>query len=841
MGGHWRWLLACGWFIFLVARGLASPLDSLDREHWVSLDSTATDQTTDVATGAGGMVYISGYQQRAGAGADGSQPSIQALVMAYNSSGVRQWVAEYGSSGEDLGNAVAADSTGVYLAGTESVPRSTGNGSSSTTVADDDDTNAFVVKYNSTGGVLWKTSWGSSEPDLGNGLAVDGGSGLVYIVGTTRGWMHSDGTPEGGGGDADGSPDATAAEGGDASAAAAAAAGANAGMSDVFLTCLDAAGGEVQWTRQFGSSAVDVGNRVAVGPRGGVFLVGQLGDDGDSSLAGPRAFLAKYDYLGNAQFTARLNSTSAHYAVDLAPSIGSGGEGVVYMSGYTLGDSPSVFLARFEGSTGAQTWLSHLGEETGMPHLAQSVAVVEGSQYDFSLGVGGAAEGAAAAAPVSSGGDPGEGGEEEATGVGNEARIVVVGYNTSAASAESHSSTGFTVAADTSGNWAWYSASEKADRQTAIAIGAADGVSSGSSGGGSGGGSGSGGESFAYIVGTVAASEASPGNYLFLDIQRVVRERSQTPAPTAQQAAAAGQETATGSAAEPAGGASSTTGLSQGSSLWLLIIAPIFVVLSCILMVGYVSKQCAIAFGTRPHPPPESLGPIDFEEDGGIGGGGMRTTRSFRRGKKSPPPEWNDRASRSSSNGSAGRRRSGSGGGGGKMGRAAAWPRSVAAAFRDGGSPYRKLQTREREPGEGDGGGGGGRRRREKRGSSASSSPLSPENSEVEMRQVTATQQRRHRAPFDHPREEEGFPYGGEESVAAFEDLSRSKSGSATAGAGAAASAGWDAFGDEEIAGGGGGYGGRSHMGVSNRRHGEEPPADEPPFPLPAQGSQQLL
>lgn len=48
MGGHWRWLLACGWFIFLVARGLASPLDSLDREHWVSLDSTATDQVHGV-------------------------------------------------------------------------------------------------------------------------------------------------------------------------------------------------------------------------------------------------------------------------------------------------------------------------------------------------------------------------------------------------------------------------------------------------------------------------------------------------------------------------------------------------------------------------------------------------------------------------------------------------------------------------------------------------------------------------------------------------------------------------------------------------------------------------
>lgn len=205
------------------------------------------------------------------------------------------------SSGEDLGNSVAADATGVYLAGTESVLKSSGSSSSGkgaeAGAADIDDTDAFVAKYNSTGGVLWKTSWGTSEPDLGNGVAVDGGSGLVYVVGTTRGLMTSGGAGEeaGGGGVSGGSTDVGIATVEDVTVAV------NAGMSDVFLTCLGAADGEVQWTRQFGSSAVDVGNRVAVGPRGGVFVVGQLGDDGDASLAGPRAFLAKYDYLGNSQ------------------------------------------------------------------------------------------------------------------------------------------------------------------------------------------------------------------------------------------------------------------------------------------------------------------------------------------------------------------------------------------------------------------------------------------------------------------------------------------------------------------------------------------------------------
>eukprot|EP00903_Cladosiphon_okamuranus_P011938 g11212.t1 len=778
MHGGWRWVATYGGFFVLIARASANALEGLSRERWVSLDSTYQDQTTDVATGAGGsMVYISGYQQGLPS-ADGSQ-SFEAIVMAYNSSGARQWVAEYGSSGEDLGNSVAADATGVYLAGTESVSEAGG-------VGDGDDTDAFVVKYNATGGVLWKTTWGSSEPDLGNGVAVDGGSGLVYVVGTTKGLMTSSGEggdAGGGGGVAAGSGDVGPEE--DITVAV------NAGMSDVFLTCLGAADGEVQWTRQFGSSAVDVGNRVAVGPRGGVFVVGQLGDDADASLAGPRAFLAKYDYLGNAQFTARLNSSSAHYAVDLAPSVGSGGEGLVYMSGYTLGDSPSVFLARFEGSTGTQTWLTQLGEETGMPHLAQSVAVVEGGQYRGVESVAtGSDAGAAADAPVVEGEEAG----------GDDARIVVVGYNTSVPSAESHSSTGFTAAADTDGNWVWHSASQKADRQTAIAI----------SEGGGGGNSGHSDESFAYVIGTVAASEASPGNHLFLDIQRVVREVPERPSTPAPDTKSHGQSLSPEEVPDPAGGASSTTGLSQGSSLWLLIIAPIFVVLSCICLVSYVSKQCAIAFGTRP-PPCEPIDSIEF--GAGTRGRGMRSTRSFRRGKGSPS-DWNDAGSVSPGSGDRRRRRNGGSGscrgnGSGTTGRrSGAWPRSVAAAFRDrsrDGPPYRKLGgAREREKDGGRSSGDGhGQGRRVRKGSAGSSCPPSAESGEVELRQVTAQHRRETSAGGGggggRARGSSGGDDGGRGTLADFEEFSSSNT------SGTAAAAGWDAFEDEPSFAGGDG------------------------------------
>lgn len=360
------------------------------------------------------------------------------------------------------------------------------------------------------------------------------------------------------------------------------------------------------------------------------------------------------------------------------------------MSGHTLGDSSTVFLARFEGSGGAQTWLSRLGSETGSPHLAQSVAVVEGTNQIGAVGGGPGDEGSASDGGGAEAGAPMVEGE-----AGNDARVVVVGYNKSAASAESHTSTGFTAAADTNGRWTWFAVSAKADRETAIAIGGAGGAGGGAGGAGVGvGASSSRDDSLAFVVGTVAASEASPGNYLFLDIQEVVREEVPTPPPTLP-------STLTPSPTalrDPIGGASATTGLSQDASLWLLIIAPILVVVSCILMVGYVSKQCSIAFGALPRSD-EPMATMDFsshgDDDRSQGRGASRSMRGLRpTGSSESPTEWREGRGHSRSGSGSGRRRLGKDGKGGH-----AWPRSVAASFldKDSGPPYRKLGTRSRD------------------------------------------------------------------------------------------------------------------------------------------------
>lgn len=188
---------------------------------------------------------------------------------------------------------MAADGTGVYLVGTLTKP------ANDTGIDDNaDDTDAFLVKYDALGDMLWEISWGTPQPDIGNGVAVDSGSRLVYVVGTTKGAMGTDG-PSSDPPDAGATSQSEAEEGEEGDLVVPGS--KNAGASDVFLTCLDAGTGELKWTVQLGSVASDVGNKVSVGPRGSVYLTGQLGDDNDVTLAGARAFLAKYDYLGNQQ------------------------------------------------------------------------------------------------------------------------------------------------------------------------------------------------------------------------------------------------------------------------------------------------------------------------------------------------------------------------------------------------------------------------------------------------------------------------------------------------------------------------------------------------------------
>jgi len=94
------------------------------------------------------------------------------------------WATYYGGSNNDIGNFTAVDGSGnVYLAGqTESTNAIASGGHQNTYGGGNID--AFLVKFNSAGTLLWGTYYGGSNNDVGYSTAVDG-SGNVYLSGFT--------------------------------------------------------------------------------------------------------------------------------------------------------------------------------------------------------------------------------------------------------------------------------------------------------------------------------------------------------------------------------------------------------------------------------------------------------------------------------------------------------------------------------------------------------------------------------------------------------------------------------------------------------------------------------
>jgi uncharacterized protein (TIGR03437 family) len=275
-----------------------------------------------VATGSGG-VYIGG--DTAGAVAGQPNPSAggnDAFVAKYDPAGTRLWVRQFGTSANDSVKAVAADSSGVYLAGV------TQGGLSGSSLGASD---AFVRKYDPNGNELWTRQFGTASDDQALGIASDGTG--VYVVGKTAGILpgQSQTTPNG----------------------------------DPFIRKYDSSGNEL-WTRQFGTSDQDEATAVAA-DTSGIYITGRTnGVLAPPGQGGFDAFLRKYDASGNVVWTRQFgtNTTDAAYAVAVnASGVYVGGETAGTFPGFTkAGGLYDAFAAKFD-LAGNQQWLRQLGTQ----------------------------------------------------------------------------------------------------------------------------------------------------------------------------------------------------------------------------------------------------------------------------------------------------------------------------------------------------------------------------------------------------------------------------------------------------------------------------------------------
>ncbi|MCX6153488.1 MAG: SBBP repeat-containing protein [Candidatus Kapabacteria bacterium] len=150
-----------------------------------------TDYGLSLATDGSGNVYLSGITSSSTAIATSGAHQVSlggsddAFLVKFNSNGVRQWGTYYGGSSYDRSYGTATDNYGnVFIVG---YTYSTNAISSSGAYKENfvSGTNAFLVKFTSSGVRRWGTYYGGSGSagDLGYAAATDG-LGNVFIAGS---------------------------------------------------------------------------------------------------------------------------------------------------------------------------------------------------------------------------------------------------------------------------------------------------------------------------------------------------------------------------------------------------------------------------------------------------------------------------------------------------------------------------------------------------------------------------------------------------------------------------------------------------------------------------------
>ena len=131
-------------------------------KQWTNqLGSSSRDSANDIATDSSGNIYVTGttYWELDG---NTSAGKADLFVVKYNSSGTHQWTNQLGTDRYDEARGVATDSSGnVYVTGY------TEGGLDNNTSAGSSD--IFVVKYNSSGIKQWTKQLGSSSQDYDYG------------------------------------------------------------------------------------------------------------------------------------------------------------------------------------------------------------------------------------------------------------------------------------------------------------------------------------------------------------------------------------------------------------------------------------------------------------------------------------------------------------------------------------------------------------------------------------------------------------------------------------------------------------------------------------------------
>ncbi len=294
-------------------------------KQWTQqLGTSAYDRGCGIISDSSGNVYVTGYTKGDGLDGNISAGSSDLFVVKYNSSGIKQWTKQLGSSHIDYGQGITSDSSGnIYVTGYTygSLDGNTSAGSS----------DLFVVKYNSSGIKQWTKQLGSSGNDFGYSIISDP-SGSLYVTGETYGGLDGNN---------------------------------NSGSHDLFVVKYNSSGVK-KWTQQLGTSAIDRGNGITSDSSGNVYVTGytQGGLDGNTNAGWSDLFVVKYNSSGVKKWTQQLGTSSSEEGTGIT----SDSSGNVYVTGYTQGSldgntnagNDDLFVVKYN-SSGVKQWTKQLG------------------------------------------------------------------------------------------------------------------------------------------------------------------------------------------------------------------------------------------------------------------------------------------------------------------------------------------------------------------------------------------------------------------------------------------------------------------------------------------------
>ena len=326
---------------------------------------TLDDYAQGVALDASGNVYMAGYtKSTSGIASPGAQDITwsaedDAMLVKFNSDGVRQWGTYFGNADGDAFSYCTVDGNGNVFAG--GITKSTGGvataGAHQTTLGGDWD--GLLAKFNADGVLQWATYYGGTGEERARSCAVDV-SGNVYLTGLTES-LENIATPQ-------------------------VHQQVSGGYQDAFLVKFNS-GGIRQWGTYYGGSSDEQALGCATDSNGNVYIAGGTGTSTGTTIAtagshqavfgdgGADAFLAKFDPSGVRQWGTYYGGSSSDFgfgcAVDPNGNIFLAGDtystsGMATPGSHqaTLGGAGDAFLVQFN-TAGARQWATYYGGVAG--------------------------------------------------------------------------------------------------------------------------------------------------------------------------------------------------------------------------------------------------------------------------------------------------------------------------------------------------------------------------------------------------------------------------------------------------------------------------------------------